>query len=238
MEANIEVAVTDLLAVTSSNLAYFSEAHIRLISQRLGHNNLLDLIRSISNIVNEKLSRGTEDTTSPVGAERSSAPTYGVSEAVLKSYVKSYFDNVHPLYPFLDRKTFEASFQNVETRDKSPAFRALYHCVLALGYQYISGDRFFTLGRGEAWSYFKVALDLLQDVLIPPEALVNLQVCPHPPRIANAVRLTLDYLGGNHCYGKCQVLINHYVTKQESVAKSETQSPGNLRLQHSIVVNR
>lgn len=164
------MTVTDRLAVSSSNLAYFSEAHIRLISQRLGHNKLLDLIRNISNVVNDKMSRAKEDTSS-------SAPARGVSEAVLRSYVKSYFDNVHPLYPFLDRQTFDASFQNVETRDTCPAFRALYHCVLALGCQYIEGVGSFTLGQGEAWSYFKVALSLLQDVIFPPQALVNLQVC-------------------------------------------------------------
>lgn len=157
--------------MTSSNLAYFSEAHIRLVSQRLGHNKLLDLIKSVSNVVIEKSGRAEEDKTSPVAAGGSS------SEAVLKSYVESYFAYVHPLYPFLDRQDFEARFRNVETRDTSSAFRALYHCVLALGYQYAAGDTSFTLGKGEAWSYFKVALSLLQDVLFPPEALVNLQVC-------------------------------------------------------------
>lgn len=163
--------------MTSSNLAYFSEAHIRLISQRLGHNKLLDLIRSISNVVNEKLRREKEDTTSPVGEGKASNPTAGVSEAVLRSYVESYFAHVHPLYPFLDRQAFETSFHDVETRDTRPAFRALYHCVLALGCQYVQGDGSFALGKGEAWSYFNVALSLLQDVLFPPEALVNLQVC-------------------------------------------------------------
>lgn len=163
--------------MTSSNLAYFSEAHIRLVSQRLGHNKLLDLIKSVSNVVNEKLGRAEEDKTSPVAAGGSSSPGTRVSEAVLKSYVESYFTYVHPLYPFLDRQDFEARFWNVETRDTSSAFRALYHCVLALGCQYAAGDTSFTLGKGEAWSYFKVALGLLQDVLFPPEALVNLQVC-------------------------------------------------------------
>lgn len=174
--------LADHHTVTSSNLAYFSEAHIRRISQRLGHNKLLDLIRSISNVVNEKLRREKEDNTSPVAEGRASNPTAGVPEAVLRSYVESYFANVHPLYPFLDRKIFEARFHNVETRDTRPAFRALYHCVLALGCQYVRGDGSFALGKGEAWSYFNVALSLLQDVLFPPEALVNLQVClaSHP----------------------------------------------------------
>lgn len=163
--------------MTSSNLAYFSEAHIRLVSQRLGHNKLLDLIRSISNVVNEKLSRAKEDPITPVGLRRSLSSGTEVSAAIFKSYVESYFAHVHPLFPFLDRRSFEATYQSDETRDTNPAFRALYHCVLALGCQHAAGDGSFTLGKGEAWSYFKVALSLLQDVLFPPAALINLQVC-------------------------------------------------------------
>lgn len=169
--------MTDRHTVTSSNLAYFSEGHIRLICQRLGHNKLLDLIRSISNVVNDKFARTSEDRTSLVRDKGSPAPDSGVSEATLRSYVESYFENVHPLYPFLDKESFEASFLNVETRDTEPAFRALYHSVLALGCQYAAGDSSFTLGKGETWGYFKIALSLLQDVLFPPGALVNLQVC-------------------------------------------------------------
>ena len=169
--------MTDRHTVTSSNLAYFSEGKIRLICQRLGHNKLLDLIKSISNVVNEKFAHTSEDRTSSVRDEGPPVPASAVSEATLRSYVESYFEHVHPLYPFLDKETFEASFLNVETRDTRPAFRSLYHCVLALGCQRAAGDSSFTLGKGEAWSYFKIALSLLQDVLFPPGGLVNLQVC-------------------------------------------------------------
>lgn len=170
-------AAVDCHSVTSSNLAYFSEARIRIISQRLGHNKLLDLIRTISNVVNDKLYHANEDTAPSAGNARPSSPGPGDSEAAFKSYIESYFKHVHPLYPFLDRESFEARFLNVETRDTSSAFRALYHCVLALGCQYLGEDGSFTLGKGEAWGYFKIALCLLKDVLLPPEALVNVQVC-------------------------------------------------------------
>ena len=167
-------ATTDRRAVTSSNLAYFSEGHICLISQRLGHNKLLDLIRNISKVVNDTHSRASEGTTP------SASPEIPVSEARLRAYVEAYFEHVHPLYPFLNRGTFEANFLDPEARNARPAFRALYHSVLALGCQYVPGDGSFTLGKGEAWSYFRVSLTLLQDVLHPPEALVNLQVRTGP----------------------------------------------------------
>lgn len=169
--------MADRRLVTSSNLAYFSEGHIYRISQRLGHNKLLDLIRSISNVVNDKVSRASEGTTPLVGDSGPTPPENEVSEAKLRAYVEAYFEHVHPLFPFLDRRTFEVSFRNVETRDTRPAFRALYHSVLALGCQYIGQDSSFALGKGEAWSYFRVALGLFQDIMFPPEALVNLQVC-------------------------------------------------------------
>lgn len=193
--------MTDRYAVTSSNLAYFSEGHIRRISQRLGHNKLLDLIRSISNVVIEKVARIEEGRAPLVRDEAPPVPEAGASEATLRSYVESYFEHVHPLYPFLNKETFEAGFRNVEMRDTMPAFRALYHCVLALGSQHVAGDSSFAFGKGEAWGYFKVALSLLQDVLFPPGALVNLQV-----RLAfQLVSQILTYRQGNYCYGKCKV---------------------------------
>ncbi|KAJ0104226.1 fungal specific transcription factor [Diaporthe amygdali] len=160
---------------TSSNLAYFSETYVRRISQRLGHDKLLELIRTMSNIVNAKLSRAKQDSTPLFGPARSASSGIEISGAKLRSYVEAYFEHVHPLYPFLDRPKFEASVMDVQTRDKSSAFRALYHSVLALGCQYVVADCSFTPGKGEAWSYFNVALSLLPDVLLPPGALVNLQ---------------------------------------------------------------
>lgn len=112
-----------------------------------------------------------------VGDSRPTPPENEVSESKLRGYVDIYFEHVHPLYPFLDRRTFEASFLNVQTRDTRPAFRALYHSVLALGCQYVGEDTSFALGQGEAWSYFRIALSLVQDIVFPPEALLNLQVC-------------------------------------------------------------
>lgn len=74
--------------------------------------------------------------------------------------------------------------------------------MLALGCQYCGEGGPFTLGKDEARGYFKVALSLLHDVLLPTEALVNLQV---RIVICNQPELSISsfvYHEGNHRYGK------------------------------------
>jgi hypothetical protein len=90
----------------------------------------------------------------------------------------AYFDQVHPLYPFLDRKDFEkksVSPQLPACLANDQAFSALYHTVLALGCQYTEGGS-FDPGKGKAWKLFQVALGLMPDLLMPREPLVNVQV--------------------------------------------------------------
>lgn len=163
----------------------------------------------MSNIVNAKLSRAKQDSTPLFGPARSASSGIEISGAKLRSYVEAYFEHVHPLYPFLDRPKFEASVMDVQTRDKSSAFRALYHSVLALGCQYVVADCSFTPGKGEAWSYFNVALSLLPDVLLPPGALVNLQVCLCIQTLTEVTHLTPHPPEGNHCYGRSSSYMKH-----------------------------
>ena len=97
----------------------------------------------------------------------------------LLSYIAAYFDHIHPIYPFLDRQTFERKvFQGdlaLLLRD-SPPFSALYYSVLALGSQF-HGSGSFEPGRGTSWKFFQAALGLFPEILIPKETLVNVQVC-------------------------------------------------------------
>ncbi|EAW17097.1 fungal specific transcription factor domain-containing protein [Aspergillus fischeri NRRL 181] len=92
-------------------------------------------------------------------------------------YVDSYFRQLHPIYPFLDRKDFEDKVfgpNRSELLSSSCAFSALYHAVLALGCQYHEGGA-FDPGNGRAWKLFQVSLGLVSDILIPREALMSLQ---------------------------------------------------------------
>ncbi|KAL1964787.1 hypothetical protein VTN77DRAFT_6654 [Rasamsonia byssochlamydoides] len=162
--------------VASSNLAFFSETRIRSVSERLGHNKLRDLIETIGTVINARLNRGTKSSGATIKFKGPSNPEQVPPDAA-SAYIAAYFDQVHPMYPFLDRKEFEAkafSSQLLEYLSSSPPFSALYHTVLALGCQYTEGGS-FDPGKGKAWKLFEVALGLFSDLLIPKEALINVQ---------------------------------------------------------------
>lgn len=92
-------------------------------------------------------------------------------------FLAAYFEYVHPVYPFLDRKQFEDTAFNPQLVQFLPdnfPFSALYHSVLALGCQYQDGGA-FDPGEGTAWKLYQIALGLFSDILVPKETLVNVQ---------------------------------------------------------------
>ncbi|OJD30283.1 fungal specific transcription factor domain containing protein [Diplodia corticola] len=92
-------------------------------------------------------------------------------------YIQSYFEQVHPLYPFLDRKTFEDrvfSPQLTHELATDKSWSALYHAVLAIGSQYHDGGSFVP-GKGQAWRYFEVTFSLCPDLLIFKANLTTVQ---------------------------------------------------------------
>ncbi|ETS73188.1 hypothetical protein PFICI_15133 [Pestalotiopsis fici W106-1] len=92
-------------------------------------------------------------------------------------YIKAYFECVHPLYPFLDRREFErkAALPNlIEVLAEQPAFSALYHAVLAIGCQNIA-DVSFDPGVGRSWQIFRVSLAILPRILTHPDSEPDLQ---------------------------------------------------------------
>lgn len=182
-----------MIQVASSCLAFFSESRIRSVSERLGHNKLNELIDMIGAAINARMNRGansgamirfkspsTPEHTSPEAAARYIQGIVSLIRlAGLVLTLEAYFDQVHPLYPFLERKDFEEKAFSSQLPDylaASPAFSALYHTVLALGCQYIEGGS-FEPGKGKAWKLYQTSLGLFSDVLLPKEDLTNLQVC-------------------------------------------------------------
>lgn len=89
-----------------------------------------------------------------------------------------FFKNIHPLHPFLDRHEFESrAFAPTLQADlaNGVSWTALYYTVLALGCEFDGGGS-FAPGDGEAWSLFKVALDLYPRVLLLNTDLLEVQV--------------------------------------------------------------
>lgn len=90
----------------------------------------------------------------------------------------AYFEQVHPIYPFLDQTSFEgrASSTHLETSGSThETWLALYHTVLSLGCMYHDGGS-FEPAKGLAWHYFSLAFRHFQDVLICKASLLKAQV--------------------------------------------------------------
>jgi hypothetical protein len=187
--------------VTSSSLAVFSEARLRLISDRLGHNEVRVIIAKIADVIKAHPNRIKPNayTTTWHRIALSPVALCRVSADEAKSYVNAYFDSVHPVYPFLNREEFvqNASDPNLDQcLENHPAFSALYHAVLALGSQYV-GQGSFDSGTGRGGQLFQVSLRLLPHLVLPPDSLANFQVCF---RFAPC-GLYLTYVTGSHGYG-------------------------------------
>ncbi|KAL1999955.1 hypothetical protein VTN02DRAFT_3740 [Thermoascus thermophilus] len=162
--------------VASSSLAFFSESRIRSVSNLLGHTKLRDLIETLATVIHARMNRGGRPSGSTIKFKRPSCPVE-ITEESASSYITAYFEQVHPIHPFLDRKDFEEkafSPQLPRLLSSSPPFSALYHTVLALGCQYQEGGA-FEPGKGKAWELFQTALGLFSDILVPRETLVNVQ---------------------------------------------------------------
>lgn len=88
-----------------------------------------------------------------------------------------YLERVHPIYPFLDRETFQTTTKKkgfLGMLKANRAWSALYHSVLALGCQHDGGGS-FEPGTGQAWRLFATSLALYPDLLTLPDSLITVQ---------------------------------------------------------------
>ncbi|RWA04222.1 hypothetical protein EKO27_g10885 [Xylaria grammica] len=167
---------TDGRYLISSSLAVFSEDRLHLISRRLGHNQVRELIDSIFHSIEGRSSLAKTHTEIPASSREDSTLLERFENQAAR-YINAYFECIHPLYPFLDRSEFETRASHprlIESLPNEPAFSAIYHTVLALGCQYIE-DRSFDPDKGPSYELFRVALKLLPILLVSPASLPGLQ---------------------------------------------------------------
>ncbi|KAL2850203.1 hypothetical protein BJY01DRAFT_210189 [Aspergillus pseudoustus] len=163
--------------VGSSGIAFFSDRRIASISERLRHRKFVDIIERLANSVRDRVSRTPNPSLAPIRAFDSAAAPVELLTEAKGLYIAAYFQQVHPIYPLVDREAFEYaaySPQLPELLQTNPALSALYHSVLALGCQYHERGS-FKPGTGTAWELFRVALGLLPDILLSREAVLNIQ---------------------------------------------------------------
>ncbi|KAI9042376.1 fungal specific transcription factor domain-containing protein [Aspergillus affinis] len=89
----------------------------------------------------------------------------------------SYFDNIHPVFPFLIQAEFEETVKTLyvsQSFGTDIAFIVLYQAVLALGCQY-HGCGSFDAGTGKAWKFFQTSLGYVPRLLLARESLKAVQ---------------------------------------------------------------
>ncbi|OAL43938.1 hypothetical protein IQ07DRAFT_649727 [Pyrenochaeta sp. DS3sAY3a] len=150
--------------VPSSTLAFFSEDKIKSLSNQLKHDRLHDLIYQIDGIAAARFKAFRN-------ISASSLLSVHVTDDDLISapkYIQAYFENIHPLYPFLNRHQVEelaSRHAEDETLSTDPTWSALYYGVLCLGSLYCDEGSFVPT-QGTSWKFFAVALKLLPELLL------------------------------------------------------------------------
>ncbi|KAJ5883404.1 uncharacterized protein N7473_010290 [Penicillium subrubescens] len=157
-------------------MSFFSDERLDDLSARLGHDGLKSLVAQISGMVKSRV-EVLHRNLGPSSIWNQSGDVPKLSPQRARHLINIYFENIHPLYPFLDRDEFETrAFSSTleASHANEPAWTALYHTVLALGCEFDGGGS-FTPGEGEAWSLFKVALDLYPRILLLNTELLEVQ---------------------------------------------------------------
>ncbi|KAL2865091.1 uncharacterized protein BJX67DRAFT_359229 [Aspergillus lucknowensis] len=161
--------------VPSSGIAFFSPKRVDSLVKRLADTRLEDLIHQIDKTIRTRLLARPEREISLYTLAK--APTQLEVDPEADSHVQRYFEVLHPIYPFLDRRAFEekARISNVlHLLGTDYAFCGLYYAILALGCQY-DGFSSFIPDNNRAWKFFQISLSRLDQILTSSESLANLQ---------------------------------------------------------------
>ncbi|RBR21078.1 hypothetical protein FVER53590_10581 [Fusarium verticillioides] len=161
-----------LLSGTHS-VTFFSDSRLEMLSAKLQNNKVNDLIRRMSSVINSRARITTS--TSPEHIPELALPSINYLSAA--KYITIYYEQVHPLFPHLDRDTFDSTAASPDLSTiliNDPSFSALYHSVLALGSLHDGGGS-FEPGKGRAWELLSVALAKVPDLPKAKNSLVALQ---------------------------------------------------------------
>ncbi|KAJ0413181.1 hypothetical protein BJY00DRAFT_306504 [Aspergillus carlsbadensis] len=164
-----------LKAIPSSGIAFFSPKRVDSLVKRLGNTHLRELVHQIDKTIRTRLLARPEKEISLYSLAKAHPELEIDSDA--GSHIQRYFEVLHPVYPFLDKRVFEqkassSSFRQLLETDF--AFCGLYYAVLALGCQH-NGFGSFIPDNNRAWKFFQIALSRLDRILMSPESLASLQ---------------------------------------------------------------
>ncbi|KAF7587764.1 hypothetical protein BBP40_006724 [Aspergillus hancockii] len=162
------------------NISFFPANRVRAISQKLGNHRLERLLEAIRDVVAAKMKTSIavpEVDLSPEEAQGVECVSEGTTHELMNSHIQTFFQTVHPLFPFLCPQMFK---QKASAPDLSQGlamdktWAGLYYAVVAIGCQYGDGGS-FEAGQGEAWSYFEKSVSFYQDIVLSKACLISVQ---------------------------------------------------------------
>jgi hypothetical protein len=180
--------------VESGSFEFFSSDLLAILGSRIGSARLANLIKNIETTATSRRAMSLEplitDPVSPLTTFlREEVPhakrgiyiqrKSGISlKQPRDSRLLGYFDQIHPLYPFLDRVAFENSANSTELEQRitvDHAWAATFFSVLSLGMCYHEAGTFAPL-QGPSWTVFRRAMRLFPLLTIARPSLGVLQV--------------------------------------------------------------
>ncbi|KAF2021679.1 hypothetical protein BU24DRAFT_417317 [Aaosphaeria arxii CBS 175.79] len=158
------------------SLTFYSERRLSALSAKLGHDRVLQAHTKATAFLAERLGGIDRLSISMALPEKTSTSTE-TNSSFVKACIQSYFEQLHPIYTFIDRARFEAiAFgpnlsQHLEA-DKP--WSALFHAILALGSQFHDGGS-YQPAKNIAWRFFSISLALFPSLLITKATLHTVQ---------------------------------------------------------------
>ncbi|KAL4940018.1 hypothetical protein BDV06DRAFT_27519 [Aspergillus oleicola] len=159
----------------------------------LGHTRVKDLVHQIDKTIKTRLLARPGKDTSLYSLVKT--PMELILDPDGAIHIQRYFEILHPMYPFLDRQSFEERAKRpdlLRDLETDHAFCGIYYAILALGCQY-NGYSSFIPDDSHAWKLFQVALSRLDRIILSTESLSNLQAITSMTIFAtNTFSLQLD----------------------------------------------
>ncbi|KAH6893264.1 hypothetical protein B0T10DRAFT_537020 [Thelonectria olida] len=160
----------------SYTITFFTDARLASLSARLQNNKVDQLVKRFSAVLKSRVKSPDKVSARSISQEKGRNGPFH-DRAAAATFISAYFEYIHPLYPHLNRSSFEetafsSDLPTVLTENK--AFSALYHSVLALGCLYDGGGS-FEPGKGRAWQLFSISLALFPELVQSPDSLLSLQ---------------------------------------------------------------
>lgn len=202
-------------------MSFFSESRLNSLSKLLGHDKLPRLIDEIDGSIRKKM-HYSQDAQAMVDASGKDYSLPELSSPIVEAYMTglsslggglirlltrflAYFEEMHPLYPFIHRETFCSIAFGPRVRERlfaDPAWCALYHAVLTLGCVCVEGDAFRPT-EGKEWQFFRICLSRLSQLLLRQRTLAAVQVRQVPLLSRSALTFPGAHTDGEFSTSEC-----------------------------------